>query len=277
MPVSTEPFRNAPQFLDGSSYVNHVELLRKSRGVEMPEKFWTDPLMYQGCSQFLGPDDDIKVTPWDKNYGIDIEAEVAVIVSDVPLGTTTKEAPEYIEYVTIINDVSLRNLIPDELAKGFGFVHGKPQSSMAPLAQTPEELGEIWYDNKLDAEMHCYINDNPALINMQKTRAPLLIGTPDCNVDMVFDFAQLISHAAKTRNLISGTVIGSGTVSNKGAPKGVSCIAELRMLETLRLKAATTPYLKSYETIRIEAIHKDKNLFGSIKQQVIPWVPTYRY
>ena len=257
---STKSFRNAPQFLDGSSYVNHVELLRKSRGVEMPEKFWTDPLMYQGCSQFLGPEDDIKAAPWNKDWGLDFEAEVAVIVSDVPMGTTPKEAPEYIQYVTIINDISLRNLIPDELAKGFGFVHGKPQSAMAPYAKTPKELGKIWKDNKLHAEMHCYIDGYPEPI-----------GTPDCHVDMVFDFAELISHAAKTRNLIRGTVIGSGTVSNKGAPKGVSCLAELRMLETIRLGKATTKYLQVHETIRIEAIHNNENLFGSIKQKVIPW------
>lgn len=253
--ISTEEFLDAPQFLDGSAYLNHVQLVRKARGAEMPEEFWTDPLMYQGCSQFTGPTAPIKVTSED--YGIDYEAEVGIIVDYVPMGTLVEDTEKYIQYVLLINDVSLRNLIPKELSKGFGFLHGKPPSSLSPYALTPKELGENWKDCKLHLPLCSWIND-------------YLYGEPNAGVDMNFNFAELIAHAAKTRDLVEGTIIGSGTVSNKDASFGVSCVSEIRMLETIHYGSPKTDWLSFGDKIKIEMLDSDGNsLFGAIEQEIV--------
>jgi fumarylacetoacetate (FAA) hydrolase len=261
------PLPRAYQWADGSAYVNHVELVRKARGAEMPESFWTDPLMYQGGSDsFLGPREAILVA--DEAHGIDFEAEVAVITGDVPMGASREEAAASIRLVVLVNDVSLRNLIPAELAKGFGFFHAKPSSALSPVAVTPDALGDAWDGGKLHLPLRSMINGQP-------------FGCPNAGVDMTFDFATLIAHAAKTRSLGAGTVIGSGTVSNKdqdGGPGkpvvegglGYSCIAEQRTVETIVHGQAKTPFLQIGDTIRIEM--KDKaghSIFGAIEQEVV--------
>ncbi|WP_114185032.1 fumarylacetoacetate hydrolase family protein [Microvirga aerophila] len=260
------PLPRAYQWADGSAYVNHVELVRKARGAEMPESFWTDPLMYQGGSDsFLGPREAIPVA--DEAHGIDFEAEVAVITGDVPMGASREEAAAAIRLVVLVNDVSLRNLIPAELAKGFGFFHAKPSSTLSPVAVTPDELGDAWDGGKLHLPLRSMINGRP-------------FGCPDAGVDMTFDFPTLIAHAAKTRALSAGTIIGSGTVSNKdrdGGPGkpvaegglGYSCIAEQRTVETIVHGQAKTPFLQIGDTVRIEM--KDKaghSIFGAIEQIV---------
>lgn len=256
----------AYQWADGSAYVNHVELVRKARGAEMPESFWTEPLMYQGGSDgFLNPRDPI--TALDEAHGIDFEAEIAVITGDVAMGATREEAAAAIRLVILVNDVSLRNLIPAEIGKGFGFFQSKPASSLSPIAVTPDELGEAWDGGKLHLGLLSSINGAP-------------FGKPDAATDMTFDFPTLIAHAAKTRNLGAGTVIGSGTVSNKGSDGGpgkpiadggvgYSCIAEQRMIETIRDGKAKTPFLKFGDIVRIEM--KDRaghSVFGAIEQEV---------
>jgi fumarylacetoacetate (FAA) hydrolase len=260
------PLPRAYQWADGSAYVNHVELVRKARGAEMPESFWTDPLMYQGGSDsFLGPREAIPVA--DEAHGIDFEAEVAVITGDVPMGASREEAAAAIRLVVLVNDVSLRNLIPAELAKGFGFFHAKPSSALSPVAVTPDELGDAWDGGKLHLPLRSMINGRP-------------FGCPNAGVDMTFDFPTLIAHAAKTRSLSAGTIIGSGTVSNKdrdGGPGkpvaegglGYSCIAEQRTVETIVHGQAKTPFMKIGDTVRIEM--KDKaghSIFGAIEQEV---------
>jgi fumarylacetoacetate (FAA) hydrolase len=260
------PLPRAYQWADGSAYVNHVELVRKARGGEMPESFWTDPLMYQGGSDsFLGPREAIPVA--DEAHGIDFEAEVAVITGDVPMGASREEAAAAIRLVVLVNDVSLRNLIPAELAKGFGFFHAKPSSALSPVAVTPDELGDAWDGGQLHLPLRSLINGRP-------------FGCPDAGVDMTFDFPTLIAHAAKTRSLSAGTIIGSGTVSNKdrdGGPGkpvaegglGYSCIAEQRTVETIVHGQAKTPFLQIGDTVRIEM--KDKaghSIFGAIEQEV---------
>lgn len=259
------PLPRAYQWADGSAYVNHVELVRKARGAAMPESFWTEPLMYQGGSDaFLGPREAIRVA--DEAYGIDMEAEVAVIVGDVPIGASVEEARDAIRLVLLVNDVSLRGLIPAELAKGFGFFQGKPSSAFSPVAVTPDELGAAWDGGKVSLPLLVDLNGKP-------------FGRANAGIDMTFDFPVLIAHAAKTRPLCAGAVIGSGTVSNKldGGPgkpvaaggAGYSCIAEQRMIETIESGAAKTPFLRFGDTVRIEM--KDttgRSIFGAIEQTV---------
>ena len=259
------PLPRAYQWADGSAYVNHVELVRKSRGAELPASFWTDPLMYQGGSDsFLAPRDPIVIA--DEAWGIDMEGEVAVVVDDVPMGATPAEAREKIRLVMLVNDVSLRRLIPDELAKGFGFFHGKPSSAFSPVAVTPDELGEAWDGGRLHLPLAVDINGKP-------------FGRADAGIDMTFDFPTLIAHAAKTRALCAGSIAGSGTVSNKldGGPGktiaaggvGYSCLAELRIVEQLANGKATSDFLRFGDTVRIEM--KDRSghsIFGAIEQTV---------
>ncbi|KTD23541.1 fumarylacetoacetate hydrolase [Legionella lansingensis] len=249
------PLPRAYQWADGSAYVNHVELVRKARGAEMPENFWTDPLMYQGGSDmFLGPREPIVVA--DEAYGVDFEAEVAVITDDVPMGVSSKEAARHIKLILLVNDVSLRNLIPAEIAKGFGFFQSKPSSSFSPVAITPDELGQYWDGERVHLPLLSHLNGE-------------LFGQPNAGTDMTFSFPELIAHAAKTRFLSAGTIIGSGTVSNLDRSKGSSCIAEKRMLEILADGKAKTPYMTYGDTIRIEMLSpQGMSLFGAIEQTV---------
>jgi len=262
------PLPRAYQWADGSAYVNHVELVRKARGAEMPATFWTDPLMYQGGSDnFLGARDAIPLK--DEAWGCDLEAEIVVVTGDVPLGATRDEALASIRLVGLVNDVSLRNLIPGELAKGFGFVQSKPASALSPVFVTPDELGDRWKDGKLSGELLVQLNGAE-------------FGKADAGVDMTFDFGVLIAHLAKTRALIAGSIIGSGTVSNKDADGGpgkpvaegglgYSCIAEVRTVETLLTGEARTPFLKHGDTVRIEMLDdKHHSIFGAIEQTVQP-------
>jgi fumarylacetoacetate (FAA) hydrolase len=250
------PLPRAYQFADGSAYVTHVELVRKARGAEMPESFWTDPLMYQGLSDhFLGPREAIAMA--DEAWGIDFEAEVAVIVDDVPMGISAARAGGHVKLVTLLNDVSLRGLIPAELGKGFGFFHSKPASALAPAAVTPDELGEAWDGGKVCLPLVSHLNER-------------LIGRPNAGVDMTFDFPRLIAHAAKTRRLGAGTIVGSGTVSNTDRTAGSSCLAEVRMLETLEKGAPETPFLRFGDRVRIEMLDaKGASIFGAIEQEVV--------
>ncbi len=260
------PLPRAYQWADGSAYVNHVELVRKARGAEIPESFWTDPLMYQGGSDsFLGPRDNI-LMPQDKGFGIDFEAEVAVITGDVPMGIDAQEALKHIKLVMIVNDVSLRGLIPGELAKGFGFFQSKPSSAFSPVCVTPDELKDHWQAGKLHLPLTSHLNGNK-------------FGEPNAGVDMTFDFGQLVAHAAKTRPLCAGTIVGSGTVSNKmndGPGKaineggvGYSCIAEVRMIETIQNGEPSTPFMSFGDKVSIEMFDQEQNsIFGKIEQMV---------
>lgn len=250
------PLPRAFQWADGSAYVNHVELVRKARGAELPENFWHDPLMYQGGSDtFLGPYDNIPLA--DESWGLDFEAEVAVITTDVALGCTPENAANAICLLMLVNDVSLRNLIPNELAKGFGFFQSKPSSAFSPVAVTPDELGKAWDGKKVNLPLLSHLNEK-------------LFGCPEAGVDMTFDFPTLIAHAAKTRPLGAGTIIGSGTVSNCDRSKGSSCLAEKRMLEILADGKPTTPFMQAGDSIRIEMLNSDKkSIFGAINQKVI--------
>jgi fumarylacetoacetate (FAA) hydrolase len=253
------PLPRAYQWVDSSAYVTHVELVRKARGAEMPPSFWTDPLMYQGCSDaFLAPTDPIAMA--DVSWGIDLEAEVAIVTDDVPMGITPKDAANHIQLILLVNDVSLRNLIPNELAKGFGFFQSKPASAFSPVAVTPEELGSAWKDGKIHLPLVTHLNG-------------ALFGKPNAGVDMTFDFPTLIAHAAKTRHLCAGTIIGSGTVSNQNhAEVGSSCLAEKRMLETIEHGAPKTPFLQYGDTVRIEMLDtQGKSIFGAIDQKVVPY------
>jgi fumarylacetoacetate (FAA) hydrolase len=259
------PLPRAYQWADGSAYVNHVELVRKARGVAMPASFWSDPLMYQGGSDsFIGPRDPILAASED--WGIDFEAEVAVVTGDVPMGVSAEDAQQYIRLVSIVNDVSLRNLIPGELAKGFGFFQSKPSSAFAPVAVTIDELGDAWQEARLHLPLLSSLNSD-------------LFGKPEAGVDMTFDFGQLIAHAAKSRPLVAGTIIGSGTVSNKlnGGPGkpiaegglGYSCIAEIRTIEALELGASKTSFLNFGDRVRIEMLDASgASIFGAIDQVV---------
>ena len=253
------PLPRAFHWADGSAYVNHVELVRKARNAEMPASFWTDPLIYQGGSDtFLGPCEDIAMA--DPSWGIDFEAEVAVIVDDVPMGVSPENARGHIKLVMLVNDVSLRNLIPGELAKGFGFYQAKPSSAFSPVAVTPEALGNAWDGAKLHQPLRAILNDK-------------LIGQPNAGVDMIFDFGQLIAHAAKTRPLCAGTIIGSGTVSNLDRSNGSCCLAEVRMLEIIAHGSASTDFMQFGDRIQIDMHdHSGKSIFGEINQQVIPYV-----
>jgi len=263
---AASPLPRAYQWADGSAYVNHVALVRQARGAEMPESFWTDPLMYQGASdQFLAPRDPIPLG--DEAWGCDLEAEIAVIVGDVPQGATREQALEAIRLVCLVNDVSLRNLIPAELAKGFGFVQSKPHSALSPVAVTPDALGDAWRDGKLHGALQVSLNGAE-------------FGKADAGVDMTFDFGTLIAHAAKTRDLAAGSVIGSGTVSNRDADGGpgrpvaegglgYSCIAEVRTVETILRGKPETSFLKDGDTVRIEMLDDARHsIFGAIEQTV---------
>ncbi|MDL5384276.1 fumarylacetoacetate hydrolase family protein [Aeromonas hydrophila] len=251
------PLPRAYQWADGSAYVNHVELVRKARGAEMPESFWHDPLIYQGGSDsFLPPRGTIPMG--SEEWGIDFESEIAVITDDVPMGTSPQAAAGHIKLLMLVNDVSLRNLIPGELAKGFGFFQSKSSSSFSPLAITPDELGDDWRDGKVHLPLETHLNG-------------ALFGAPDAGVDMTFNFYELIAHAAKTRPLGAGCIIGSGTVSNYDRSRGSSCLAELRMLEIIESGQATTPFLRFGDTVSIAM--QDRNgmsLFGTILQRVTP-------
>jgi fumarylacetoacetate (FAA) hydrolase len=262
------PLPRAYQWADGSAYINHVELARKARGAELPASFATDPLMYQGGSDsLLGACDPIETA--DESWGIDLEGEIAVILGDVPIGVSAADALGYVRLIVLVNDVSLRNLIPAEIAKGFGFFHGKPSSAFSPAAVTPDELGEAWRDGKLHLPLLVYVNEE-------------LIGQPNAGRDMTFSFAQLIAHAAKTRRLSAGTILGSGTVSNKGGGGGpgkpvgdggvgYTCLAEVRVVETLLEGKPRTPFLKWGDRVRIEMLDAaGQSVFGAIDQQVVP-------
>jgi fumarylacetoacetate (FAA) hydrolase len=247
------PLPRAYQWADGSSYVNHVELVRRARGAEMPASFWKDPLMYQGGSDdFIGPRDDIELA--SEEWGIDFEGEVAVVTDDVAMGTTAASAATHIKLLMLVNDISLRNLISEELSKGFGFFQSKPASSFSPVAVTPDELGDAWRDGKLHLPLRASWNG-------------ALVGQPDAGVDMVFSFPDLVAHLAKTRNARAGSIVGSGTVSNKDAKKGYTCIAEKRALEMIADGEAKTPFMQFGDTIRIEMLDDNgKSIFGAIDQ-----------
>jgi fumarylacetoacetate (FAA) hydrolase len=249
------PLPRAFQWADGSAYVNHVELVRRARGAEMPPEFWTDPLMYQGgADDLLGAHDDIVCA--SEAYGIDFEAEVAVITSDVPMTTKPDDALKHVRLLMLVNDVSLRNLIPAELGKGFGFFQSKPASAFSPVALTPDELGDAWHEGRVHRPMIVHWNSKK-------------VGQPDCGTDMVFDFGQLIAHAAKTRNLRAGSIIGSGTISNKDTKRGYCCIAEKRCLETIEHGAPQTEFMKFGDSVKIEMFDDaGKSLFGAIDQAV---------
>ena len=252
------PLPRAYQWVDGSAYVNHVELVRKARNAEMPATFWTDPLMYQGGSDaFIGPRDDIEVM--SEKFGIDFESEVAIITDDVPMGVTPAQAGQHIKLLMLVNDVSLRNLIPSELAKGFGFFQSKPSSSFSPVAVTPDELGDAWDGSKLHLPLTTHLNNG-------------LFGQPNCGVDMTFDFTTILAHAAKTRPLSTGCIIGSGTISNYDRSAGSSCLAEIRMLETINNGKPETPFMSFGDTVRIEMFDNNGvSIFGSIDQKVVEY------
>ncbi|WGM39022.1 fumarylacetoacetate hydrolase family protein [Caulobacter sp. NIBR1757] len=265
---AASPLPRAYQWADGSAYVNHVALVRKARSAEMPDSFWTDPLMYQGGSDgFLGPRDAIPLA--DEAWGCDLEGEIAVVTGDVPQGVSREEALKHVRLVMLCNDVSLRNLIPAELAKNFGFFQSKPASAFSPVAVTPDALGDAWKDGKLHGRLDVELNGKA-------------FGEADAGVDMTFDFGTLIAHAAKTRKLVAGTIIGSGTVSNRDAEGGpgkpisdgglgYSCIAEVRTVETLLNGEAKTPFLKHGDTVRIEMRDgRRHSIFGAIEQTVAP-------
>lgn len=250
------PLPRAYHWVDGSAYVNHVELVRRARGATMPESFWTDPLVYQGGSDdFLPPQADAPF--FDEDWGIDLEGEVAVVTDDVPMGTDAASARGHIQLVMLVNDWSLRNLIPGELAKGFGFYQSKPATSFSPVAVTPDELGDAWRDARLHLPLVVHLNGKP-------------FGQPNAGVDMTFDFGQLIAHAAKTRRLGAGSIVGSGTVSNVDRSTGSTCLAERRMLETLDHGKPMTPFLSFGDRVRIEMRDAaGHSIFGAIDQRVV--------
>lgn len=253
--VLAAPLPRAYEFVDGSAYLPHVARVRRARGAEVPETFYTDPLMYQATSAgFYGPRDPILAASED--WGIDLEAEVVVVTDDVPMGAAPATAAQHIQLIGLVNDVSLRNLIPGELAKGFGFLQSKPRSALSPVFVTPDELGDAWRDDKLHLPMRTWINDR-------------WFGEAEAGVDMQFSFAELVAHAAKTRPLAAGTIVGSGTIANEDTSKGASCLAEQRTVETLRDGKPSTPFLKFGDVVRIEITDAAGNsLFGAIEQVV---------
>jgi fumarylacetoacetate (FAA) hydrolase len=250
------PLPRAYHWVDGSAYVNHVELVRKARGATMPESFWTDPLVYQGGSDdFLPPAADAPFG--SEEWGIDLEGEVAIVTDDVPMGTDTQAARGHIQLVMLVNDWSLRNLIPAELAKGFGFYQSKPATAFSPVAVTPDELGGAWKDARVHLPLVVHLNGEP-------------FGRPNAGVDMTFDFGQLIAHVAKTRRLGAGSIVGSGTVSNRDRSSGSTCLAERRMLETLAQGKPMTPFLSFGDRVRIEMFDATgRSIFGAIDQRVV--------
>ena len=249
------PLPRAYQWLDGSAFLNHVQLVRKARGVEMPEEFLEDPLMYQGGSDtMLGSRDDIEVV--DFKQGVDLEAEVVVVTNDLRMNASVEEAGEAIILISIINDVSLRAIIPPELKKGFGFVHGKPPTAFAPVFATLDELGDQWQNFKVHLPMRTWINDE-------------WFGNPNCGVEMQFNFAQLVAHAVRTRPLKAGSIIGSGTISNSDESLGFSCLAEKRTIETIETGSPSTPFLQFGDSVKIEILDTNgKSIFGSIEQTI---------
>lgn len=252
------PLPRGYQFLDGSAYLPHVERVRKTRGAEVPESFFTDPLMYQAVSDgFLGPRDPIAMA--DPEWGIDFESEIGVITTDIPMGAGPEECAEHIQLITILNDVSLRNLIPGELAKGFGFLVSKPRSALAPVVVTPDELGDAWRDAKLHRPLLTHLNGE-------------LFGEPEAGEDMQFSFAELLAHGAKSRPLAAGTLMGSGTVANQDTSRGASCLAEKRMLEIIAGGKPTTPFLKFGDRVKIDMTDPAGNsYFGAIEQEVVEY------
>ncbi len=250
------PLPRAYEFLDGSAYLPHVARVRKARGAEVPESFYTDPLMYQATSAgFLGPCDPLVAA--DEAFGIDLEAEIVAVTDDVPMGVTAGDAAAHIQLLGLVNDVSLRNLIPGELAKGFGFLQSKPRSALAPVFVTPDELGPAWRDCKVHLPLFSFIDD-------------VEFGRPEAGEDMQFSFAELIAHAAKTRPLIAGTLIGSGTVANDDETRGASCLAEKRVIEIVRVGQAITPFLRHGNRVRIEMRNAaGQSIFGAIEQTVV--------
>jgi fumarylacetoacetate (FAA) hydrolase len=253
--AALSPLPRAHHWVDGSAYVNHVELVRKARGATMPDSFWTDPLVYQGGSDdFLPPQADAPFA--NEDWGIDLEGEVAVVTDDVPMGTGAAAARERIQLVMLVNDWSLRNLIPAELAKGFGFYQSKPATAFSPVAVTPDELGDAWRDARVHLPLVVHVNGQP-------------FGRPDAGTDMTFSFAQLIEHAAKTRRLGAGSIVGSGTVSNRDRSTGSTCLAERRMLETLDQGKPMTPFLSFGDRVRVEMFDAaGRSIFGAIDQRV---------
>jgi len=249
------PLPRSYEFVDGSAYLPHVERVRRARGAEVPESFYTDPLMYHAVGAgFYGPRDAVRVTSED--YGIDLEAEVVVVTDDVPMAVTSAQAAEHIQLVGLVNDVSLRNLIPGELAKGFGFLQSKPRSALSPVFVTPDELGDAWKSSKVHLALTTHINGK-------------LFGRPEAGEDMQFSFADLVAHAAKTRPLSAGTIVGSGTIANQDESKGASCLAEKRTLETIRDGKPSTPFLKFGDSVRIEMFDRaGASVFGSIEQKI---------
>ncbi len=255
MALLASPLPRAYEFVDGSAYLPHVERVRRARGAEVPESFYADPLMYQAVSAgFYGPRDPVRVPSED--YGIDLEAEVVIVTDDVPMAVTPQQAAGHIQLIGLVNDVSLRNLIPNELAKGFGFLQSKPRSALSPVFVTPDELGDAWQGNKVHLPLLTHING-------------IWFGAPEAGVDMQFDFAQLVAHAAKTRPLTAGTIVGSGTVANEDTSLGASCFAEKRTVETLETGKPITPFMKYGDTVRIEMRSREGvDIFGAIEQRI---------
>ena len=249
------PLPRAYEFVDGSAYLPHVARVRRARGAEVPESFYTDPLMYQATSAgFLGPRDPVRVV--DEAHGIDLEAEIVVVTDDVPMAVTPEQAAGHIQLLGLVNDVSLRNLIPGELAKGFGFLQSKPRSALSPVFVTPDELGDAWRGNKVHLPLLTHVNGE-------------WFGAPDAGVDMQFDFAQLVAHAARTRPLSAGTIVGSGTIANEDTGKGASCFAERRTVEALRDGKPSTPFMSFGDSVRIEMLDAGGNsIFGAIDQRI---------
>lgn len=258
--AAASPLPRAYQWADGSAYLHHAELVRKARKAEMPQSLYGDPLMYQGGSDsFIGPRDDILAA--DEAWGIDLEAEVAIVTDDVAMRASAAVAAEHIKLVMLVNDVSLRNLIPGELAKGFGFFQGKPATAFSPVAATPDELGAAWDGRAVHLPLVSHLNGT-------------LLGKPNAGTDMNFDFPTLIAHAARTRELEAGTIIGSGTVSNRDPSAGSSCLAERRMIETIANGQPTTPFLKFGDRVRIEMFDAPgQSIFGAIEQTVVKYPP----
>ena len=255
MQALASPLPRAYEFVDGSAYLPHVERVRRARGAEVPESFYVDPLMYQAVSAgFYGPRDPVRVPSED--YGIDLEAEVVIVTDDVPMAVSPEQAAGHIQLIGLVNDVSLRNLIPNELAKGFGFLQSKPRSALSPVFVTPDELGDAWLDNKVHLPLVTHING-------------AWFGAPEAGVDMQFDFAQLVAHAAKTRPLSAGTIVGSGTVANEDTSLGASCFAEKRTVETLETGKPITPFMRYGDVVRIEMRSRDGvDIFGAIEQRI---------
>ncbi len=250
------PLPRAYEWIDGSAYINHIVLVRKARGAEPPETLETDPLVYQGgSSHFLAPTEDVPLV--DESWGLDFEAEVAVILGDTPIGVSKEEALDYVRLVVLVNDLTWRNLIPSELAKSFGFFQSKPATAFSPFAVTPDELGEYWKDGRIELPLETYYNDE-------------MFGNPEAGPEMHFSFADLIHHVAKTRRFAAGTILGSGTVSNEDRSRGSSCLAEKRMIEKIDTGEFKTPFMKEGDTVRIEMkTPEGDNIFGTIQQKVV--------